>query len=49
MNETILEVRNLETRFFTDDGVVQAVDDVSFSMARRETWALSAKAAAAKA
>src|SRR4028119_591143 len=40
MNETILEIRNLETRFFTDDGVVQAVDDVSFSMARRETLGL---------
>src|SRR4028118_224533 len=40
MNETILEIRNLETRFFTDDGVVQAVDDVSSAMARRETLGL---------
>jgi oligopeptide transport system ATP-binding protein len=36
-NETILEVRNLKTWFSTDDGVVKAVDDVSFSLAKGET------------
>ncbi|CAJ0803121.1 Oligopeptide transport ATP-binding protein OppD [Ralstonia psammae] len=33
-NATTLEVRNLRTHFFTRDGVLPAVDDVSFSLAR---------------
>lgn len=32
MNKPILEVRNLQTHFFTDKGVVPAVDGVSFSL-----------------
>ncbi len=36
-NEAILEVRNLKTYFSTDDGIVKAVDDVSFSLAKGET------------
>jgi oligopeptide transport system ATP-binding protein len=35
--ETILEVRNLKTYFSTDDGIVKAVDDVSFTLAKGET------------
>jgi len=34
--ETVLEVKNLRTHFFTDDGVVKAVDDVSFSLRKGE-------------
>mgnify|MGYP000459972128 CR=1 FL=1 len=33
-NSMTLEVRNLRTQFFTRDGVLPAVDDVSFSLAR---------------
>lgn len=42
MTETdqLLQVRNLQTHFFTDDGIVRAVDDVSFDLARRETLGL---------
>ncbi|HSV93831.1 MAG TPA: ABC transporter ATP-binding protein [Desulfobacterales bacterium] len=36
-NDTILEVRNLKTYFSTDDGIVKAVDDVSFGLAKGET------------
>ncbi len=37
MAEPLLEVRNLKVHFPTDDGVVKAVDDVSFSVERGET------------
>ena len=33
---SLLEVNNLQTHFFTDDGVVKACDDVSFSVGPRE-------------
>jgi len=36
-NDTILEVKNLKTYFSTDDGIVKAVDDVSFTLAKGET------------
>ncbi|HVF10698.1 MAG TPA: ABC transporter ATP-binding protein [Abditibacteriaceae bacterium] len=36
----LLQVRNLKTQFFTDDGVVIAVDDVSFDVAPREVLGL---------
>lgn len=36
MSEQLLQVKNLTTKFFTDDGVIEAVKDVSFSMAPRE-------------
>lgn len=39
-NETLLEVRNLKTYFFTEDGVVKAVDGVDFSVGRGEVLGL---------
>ena len=36
MPEKVLEVRNLDTKFYTQDGVVSAVDDVSLDVLRGE-------------
>ncbi|MED1793065.1 ABC transporter ATP-binding protein [Brevibacillus nitrificans] len=38
--EKILDVRNLQTHFFTDDGVSKAVDGVDFSLNKGETLGL---------
>jgi oligopeptide transport system ATP-binding protein len=38
--ENLLEVRDLSTHFFTPDGVVHAVDDVSFTLGYGETLGL---------
>lgn len=37
MSETLLEVKNLRTKFTTDDGVLFAVDDVTFQVKRGQT------------
>ena len=36
-SEKILEIENLHTHFFSRDGLVRAVDGVSYSLNRRET------------
>ena len=38
--ETVLEVKNLQTVFFTASGLFRAVDDVSFTVGRGETLAI---------
>ncbi len=38
--ETLLQVRNLQTRFFTLSGIIRAVDGVSFDLASGETLGL---------
>ncbi len=35
--DLLLEVKNLQTHFKTEEGLVKAVDDVSFNLAKRET------------
>jgi peptide/nickel transport system ATP-binding protein len=37
---TLLEVKDLETHFFTDDGVVRAVDGISYDLQEGETMGL---------
>lgn len=38
--DTLVSIRNLKTYFFTDDGVVKSVDDVTFNIGRGETLGL---------
>jgi len=38
--ETVLDVKNLQTVFFTNSGLFKAVDDLSFSVRRGETLAI---------
>jgi oligopeptide/dipeptide ABC transporter ATP-binding protein len=40
MSETLLEVKNLQTHFYTRSGIAKAVEDVSFSLAESETLGL---------
>lgn len=40
MSDHLLEVRNLRTSFFTDEGEVPAVDGVSFTLDKKQTLAI---------
>ena len=46
--KTILEVKNLSTHFFTDDGTVKAVDDVSFSLHKSEIMGIVGESGSGK-
>ena len=37
MDDTLLEVKNLRTRYITDDGTIYPVDDISFTLRKGQT------------
>lgn len=40
MEKTVLEVKNLRTYFYTEEGIVHGVDDLSYRLRERETLAI---------
>ena len=48
MPQPTLDVRNLQTHFFTRDGVAKAVEDVSFSLGSGEVLGLVGESGSGK-
>jgi oligopeptide/dipeptide ABC transporter ATP-binding protein len=46
--EIILEVKDLQIHFFTDRGVIRAVEGVDFSIQKQEVWGLVGESASGK-
>jgi oligopeptide/dipeptide ABC transporter ATP-binding protein len=46
--DNVLEVNNLTIHFFTDRGVVRAVEDISFTVRDKEVWGLVGESASGK-
>lgn len=47
-NENILKVKDLQIHFFTDRGVIRAVEGVDFSVRSQEVWGLVGESASGK-
>src|SRR5688572_22041716 len=48
MNQPLIEIKNLRTHFFTDEGVAKAVDDVSFTIPKGKTLGLVGESGSGK-
>jgi len=47
-NEVVLEAKDLRIHFYTDRGVIQAVEGVDFSIRKQEVWGLVGESASGK-
>ena len=48
MKNKILQVKNLKTHYYTDDGIVKAVDDISFDLYENEILAIVGESGSGK-